>query len=126
MIICNNDIVVSPFVIIVSEVYLEKADEQIVDTDMTQLNLLRVKLEEIGIQCGSCKTGQTNGLLCPMVCTNHCSSIIMILFLVKVEISSHFVYETVDSDYVLFVTGQTAKIDYIIERKHVSNRSKVS
>ncbi|KAI3697526.1 hypothetical protein L6452_30619 [Arctium lappa] len=48
----------------VSEVCLEKPDEEIVDTQ--QLKLLRLKLEGIGIACGSCRPGQTYGLLCPM------------------------------------------------------------
>ncbi|KVI00684.1 DNA helicase, DnaB-like, C-terminal [Cynara cardunculus var. scolymus] len=48
----------------VSKVCLEKPDEEIVDSQ--QLKLLRLKLEGIGIACGSCTPGQTYGLLCPM------------------------------------------------------------
>ncbi|KAJ9558031.1 hypothetical protein OSB04_012645 [Centaurea solstitialis] len=48
----------------VSEVCLEKPDEEIVESQ--QLKLLRLKLEGIGIPCGSCRPGQTYGLLCPM------------------------------------------------------------
>lgn len=48
----------------VSEVCLEKPDEEIVDSQ--QLKLLRLKLEGIGIACGPCRPGQTYGLLCPM------------------------------------------------------------
>ncbi|XP_024983114.1 twinkle homolog protein, chloroplastic/mitochondrial-like isoform X2 [Cynara cardunculus var. scolymus] len=49
---------------LVSKVCLEKPDEEIVDSQ--QLKLLRLKLEGIGIACGSCTPGQTYGLLCPM------------------------------------------------------------
>lgn len=48
----------------VSEVCLEKPDEEIVDSQ--QLKLLRLKLEGIGIACGPCRPGQSYGLLCPM------------------------------------------------------------
>lgn len=48
----------------VSQVYLEKPDEEIVDTP--QLERLKEKLEEIGISCKSCQPGQTYGLVCPM------------------------------------------------------------
>nr|XP_043610315.1 twinkle homolog protein, chloroplastic/mitochondrial [Erigeron canadensis] len=50
----------------VSEAYLEKSDDEIVDTPQPQLERLKVKLEEVGIRCKSYKTGQINGLLCPM------------------------------------------------------------
>ncbi|MFS7988265.1 putative DNA helicase [Helianthus anomalus] len=56
----------------VSEVYLEKPDDKIDDKaddkidDTAQLKLLRLKLKEIGIDCGSCRPGQTYGLHCPM------------------------------------------------------------
>lgn len=46
------------------DVYLEKSDDQLVDSP--NLKLLKLKLEEIGIACGSFKPGQTYGLLCPM------------------------------------------------------------
>ncbi|KAI7727228.1 hypothetical protein M8C21_022523 [Ambrosia artemisiifolia] len=56
----------------VSGVYLEKPDDKIDDkdddkiNDTAQLKLLRLKLKEIGIDCGSCRPGQTYGLHCPM------------------------------------------------------------
>ncbi|KAJ0791443.1 putative DNA helicase [Helianthus annuus] len=46
------------------EVYLEKPDDDIVDTP--QLKHLKSKLKEIGIVCGHLGPGQTNHLLCPM------------------------------------------------------------
>ncbi|KAI3742886.1 hypothetical protein L1987_60584 [Smallanthus sonchifolius] len=55
--------VVSPFVI-VPEVYLEKLDDKI--DDKVQIQMLRLKLKEIGIECGSCRPGQTYDLHCPM------------------------------------------------------------
>ncbi|KAJ0611744.1 putative DNA helicase [Helianthus annuus] len=48
----------------VPEVYLEKPDDDIVDTP--QLKHLKSKLKEIGIVCGHLGPGQTNHLLCPM------------------------------------------------------------
>lgn len=48
----------------VSEVYLEKPADEVVDNP--NLKLLKLKLEKIGIACESCRPGQTNGLQCPM------------------------------------------------------------
>ncbi|KAD3336762.1 hypothetical protein E3N88_32300 [Mikania micrantha] len=48
----------------VSEAYLEDPDDN--TDDKEQLKLLRLKLKEIGIECGSCRPGQTYSLNCPM------------------------------------------------------------
>ncbi|KAL8214082.1 hypothetical protein R6Q57_003531 [Mikania cordata] len=48
----------------VSEAYLEEPDDK--TDDKEQLKLLRLKLKEIGIECGSCRPGQTYSLNCPM------------------------------------------------------------